>query len=72
MHCSSVDDDSETATEGEDDIKARELRKQEVCLEQPQHISRDSDTGSDTEVKTHKNSVILKQTKKPKKECIVQ
>ncbi|CAG2059065.1 unnamed protein product, partial [Timema podura] len=45
-------DESETATEGEDDIIAREQRKQEVCLEVPQlHRGRkDSDTGSDTEI----------------------
>lgn len=47
-------DESETATEGEDEIRARELRKQEVCLEVPERPKgrQDTDTGSDTEVKT--------------------
>nr|CAD7567614.1 unnamed protein product [Timema californicum] len=45
-------DESETATEGEDDIIAREQRKQEVRLEVPQlpRGRKDSDTGSDTEI----------------------
>lgn len=41
------DDDSDTATEGEEEVRARELRKQEVKLDAP-----DLDTGSDTEVNT--------------------
>lgn len=41
------DDDSETATEGEEEVRARELRRQEVRLEAPE-----LDTGSDTEVNT--------------------
>ena len=40
------DDDTDTATEGEEEIRARELRKQEVCVEPPV-----TDTGTDTEVK---------------------
>ncbi|KAK9746485.1 LIM domain [Popillia japonica] len=42
---SSGDDDSDTATEGEEEIRARELRKQEVRVEPP------IDAGTDTEVK---------------------
>ncbi|KRT86414.1 Actin binding protein [Oryctes borbonicus] len=41
---SSGDDDSDTATEGEEEIRARELRKQEVRVEPP------IDAGTDTEV----------------------
>ncbi|CAG9824833.1 unnamed protein product [Phaedon cochleariae] len=44
---SSDDDDSETATEGEDDIRARELRKKEVCVKPPVVHP---DTGTDTEI----------------------
>nr|XP_022904778.1 F-actin-monooxygenase Mical [Onthophagus taurus] len=40
-----VEDDSDTATEGEEEIRARELRKQEVRVEPPV-----PDTGTDTEV----------------------
>ncbi|XP_015434534.1 PREDICTED: protein-methionine sulfoxide oxidase Mical [Dufourea novaeangliae] len=43
------DDESTTATEDEDDIRARELRKQEVWLKHPTRSS-DTDTGSETEV----------------------
>lgn len=42
------DDDSDTATEGEEEIRARELRKQEVRVEPP---IVQTDTGTDTEVK---------------------
>lgn len=45
-----VDDESDTATEGEEEIKAREMRKQEVCLRIPDISVATSDTGSDTEV----------------------
>lgn len=48
-HFCFADDDSETATEGEEEIRARELRKQEVRVEPP--IVQHTDTGSDTEVK---------------------
>jgi len=41
----SEDDESDTATEGEEELRARELRRLEVRLENP-----DPDTGSDTEV----------------------
>lgn len=44
------DDESDTATEGEEEIKAREKRKQEVCLRIPDISAATSDTGSDTEV----------------------
>ncbi|XP_026299737.1 F-actin-monooxygenase Mical isoform X5 [Apis mellifera] len=43
------DDESTTATEDEDDIRARELRKQEVWLKNPTRSS-DTDSGSETEV----------------------
>ncbi|XP_076758682.1 molecule interacting with CasL isoform X4 [Xylocopa sonorina] len=43
------DDESTTATEDEDDIRARELRKQEVWLKNPTRSS-DTDTGSETEI----------------------
>lgn len=47
-----LDDDSDTATEGEEEIRARELRKQEVRVEPPiVH----TDTGTDTEVKPPSN-----------------
>jgi len=46
-----LDDESDTATEGEEEIKAREIRKQEVCLRIPNISSATTDTGSDTEVK---------------------
>ncbi|XP_072766415.1 uncharacterized protein [Anoplolepis gracilipes] len=45
----SEDDESGTATEDEEDIRARELRKQEVWLKVPPRNS-DTDTGSETEV----------------------
>jgi len=45
-----LDDESDTATEGEEEIKAREIRKQEVCLRIPDISAATSDTGSDTEV----------------------
>ncbi|XP_025073209.1 F-actin-monooxygenase Mical [Pogonomyrmex barbatus] len=45
----SEDDESGTATEDEDDVRARELRKQEVWLKVPPRNS-DTDTGSETEV----------------------
>ncbi|XP_030753710.1 F-actin-monooxygenase Mical-like isoform X2 [Sitophilus oryzae] len=47
---SSDDSDSDTATEGEEEIRARELRKQEVRVEPPVV---QTDTGTDTEVKTN-------------------
>ncbi|XP_047356849.1 F-actin-monooxygenase Mical isoform X3 [Vespa velutina] len=45
----SEEDESSTATEDEDDARARELRKQEVWLPIPP-MSSDTDTGSETEV----------------------
>jgi len=45
-----LDDESGTATEDEEDVRARELRKQEVWLKVPPRNS-DTDTGSETEVK---------------------
>lgn len=47
--CIILDDDSDTATEGEEEIRARELRKQEVRVEPP------IDAGTDTEVKPLSN-----------------
>lgn len=44
-----IDDESDTATEGEEEIRARELRKQEVRVEPP---IVQTDTGTDTEVKS--------------------
>nr|XP_033322979.1 F-actin-monooxygenase Mical isoform X2 [Megalopta genalis] len=43
------DEESTTATEDEEDIRARELRKQEVWLKHPTRSS-DTDSGSETEV----------------------
>lgn len=51
-----LDDESTTATEDEDDIRARELRKQEVWLKNPTRSS-DTDSGSETEVKISQDSV---------------
>ncbi|XP_025414741.1 F-actin-monooxygenase Mical isoform X3 [Sipha flava] len=48
----SGDDESDTATEGEEEIKAREIRKQEVCLRIPNISAATTDTGSDTEIAT--------------------
>ncbi|KYN43906.1 Protein MICAL-3 [Trachymyrmex septentrionalis] len=45
----SEDDESGTATEDEEDVRARELRKQEVWLKVPPRNC-DTDTGSETEV----------------------
>ncbi|XP_057659597.1 F-actin-monooxygenase Mical isoform X5 [Diorhabda carinulata] len=46
-------DESETATEGEEEIRARELRKKEVCVEPPiVH----TDTGTDTEIVSDESS----------------
>lgn len=57
-----VDDDSDTATEGEEEIRARELRKQEVRVEPPiVH----TDTGTDTEVKSTCNLLELKNAELP-------
>lgn len=50
------DDESTTATEDEEDIRARELRKQEVWLKHSTRSS-DTDTGSETEVKISQDSV---------------
>lgn len=51
-----IDDESTTPTEDEDDIRARELRKQEVWLKNPTRSS-DTDTGSETEVKISQDSI---------------
>jgi len=51
-----LDDESGTATEDEEDIRARELRKQEVWLKVPPRSS-DTDTGSETEVKHFQDSI---------------
>lgn len=51
-----LDEESGTATEDEEDVRARELRKQEVWLKVPQCNS-DTDTGSETEVKYFQSSV---------------
>lgn len=45
-----LDEESGTATEDEEDVRARELRKQEVWLKVPPKES-DTETGSETEVK---------------------
>lgn len=44
------DSESDTATDGEEELRALELRKQEVRL-QPARLVHDTDTGSDTEVR---------------------
>ncbi|XP_026671980.1 F-actin-monooxygenase Mical isoform X2 [Ceratina calcarata] len=49
------DDESTTATEDEDDIHARELRRQEVWLKNPTRSS-DTDTGSETEVASNEET----------------
>ncbi|XP_060520995.1 F-actin-monooxygenase Mical isoform X2 [Cylas formicarius] len=49
----SDDSDSETATEGEEEIRARELRKKEVCVDPPVP---QTDTGTDTEIVTDESS----------------
>lgn len=59
-----LDDESDTATEGEEEVKAREIRKQEVCLRIPNISTATTDTGSDTEVifvtpKLIKNNISL-------------
>lgn len=51
-----LDDESGTATEDEEDVRARELRKQEVWLKVPPRSS-DTDTGSETEVKHSQDSI---------------
>uniref|UniRef100_A0A1B6E0J1 LIM zinc-binding domain-containing protein n=1 Tax=Clastoptera arizonana TaxID=38151 RepID=A0A1B6E0J1_9HEMI len=53
----SEDDESDTATDNEQEAKARELRKQEVRLEVPE---KNSDSGSDTEVKCSSLPDIIK------------
>lgn len=53
-----LDDESGTATEDEEDVRARELRKQEVWLQMPPRSS-DTDTGSETEVKDSQGSIDL-------------
>lgn len=50
------DDESTTPTEDEDDIRARELRRQEFWLKNPTRSS-DTDTGSETEVKISQDSI---------------
>ncbi|XP_066256405.1 F-actin-monooxygenase MICAL3 [Euwallacea similis] len=50
---SSDESDSDTATEGEDEIRARELRKQEVRVEPPVV---QTDTGTDTEMVSGESS----------------
>lgn len=57
-----VDDDSDTATEGEEEIRARELRKQEVRVEPPVVHT---DTGTDTEVKPTSNLLEPKNSELP-------
>lgn len=57
-----VDDDSDTATEGEEEIRARELRKQEVRVEPPVVHT---DTGTDTEVKSTSNLLDPKNSELP-------
>ncbi|KAF5302677.1 hypothetical protein FQA39_LY10173 [Lamprigera yunnana] len=49
----SGDEDDEPVTEGEEEIRARELRKQEVCVEPPVI---QTDTGSETEIVTDDSS----------------
>lgn len=53
-----TDDESDTATENEEELRARELRKREVWLKVPSRNS-DSETGSETEVKRSQNFVNL-------------
>lgn len=52
-----LDEESGTATEDEEDVRARELRKQEVWLQVPPRSS-DTDTGSETEVKNSQESTV--------------
>ena len=52
-----LDEESGTATEDEEDLRARELRKQEVWLMVPPRNS-DTDTGSETEVKHSQESTV--------------
>lgn len=54
-----AEDESDTATEGEEEIRARELRKQEVRVKQP---IVQTDTGSDTEVKNFSLILPCEQT----------
>ncbi|XP_024947547.1 F-actin-monooxygenase Mical isoform X15 [Cephus cinctus] len=49
------DEESGTATEDEEEVRARELRKQEVWLKVPPRSS-DTDTGSETEVASDEDS----------------
>ncbi|XP_008559595.1 F-actin-monooxygenase Mical isoform X2 [Microplitis demolitor] len=51
----SEDEESGTATEDEEDVRARELRKQEVWLKVPPRES-DTETGSETEVASDEDS----------------
>ncbi|XP_024947537.1 F-actin-monooxygenase Mical isoform X3 [Cephus cinctus] len=51
----SEDEESGTATEDEEEVRARELRKQEVWLKVPPRSS-DTDTGSETEVASDEDS----------------
>ncbi|XP_034941558.1 F-actin-monooxygenase Mical [Chelonus insularis] len=51
----SEDEESGTATEDEEDVRARELRKQEVWLKVPPRES-DTETGSETEVASDEES----------------
>lgn len=53
-----LDDESGTATEDEEDVRARELRKKEVWLQVPPRSS-DTDTGSETEVKDSQDCIDL-------------
>ncbi|XP_032457373.1 F-actin-monooxygenase Mical isoform X4 [Nasonia vitripennis] len=51
----STEEDSHTATEDEEDVRARELRKKEVWLQVPPRSS-DTETGSETEIASDEES----------------
>lgn len=51
-----LDDNADTATEGEEEIRARELRRQEVRVDPPVV---QTDTGTDTEVKPTSNNLTV-------------
>ncbi|XP_057333718.1 protein-methionine sulfoxide oxidase mical3a isoform X7 [Microplitis mediator] len=60
----SEDEESGTATEDEEDVRARELRKQEVWLKVPPRES-DTETGSETEVKKSSKDTLSPLSENP-------
>lgn len=59
-----LDEESGTATEDEEDVRARELRKQEVWLKVPPRES-DTETGSETEVKKSSKDTLSPLSENP-------